>query len=103
MIEVEEQIRQLEEEVESAEGRMRCMDDQVSYSTLTVILSQRSEAGSPYRETFWDRVKDSVSVGWQGLVSFVVVFLGLWPLWLILGAAVFVWSRVRRRRKQKKA
>ena len=37
---VQEKIRVLEEEIDSKEGRLKYLDDQVAYSTLTVEMME---------------------------------------------------------------
>lgn len=101
ILEIEEQIRALTEEIESSEGRLKYLSDQVSFSTLNLMLNK--EKGYSYRPAvrgpFGERFKRAVSGGWNGLVSFALFLSSLWPLWLILGAVIPLWTRSRRKRK----
>jgi hypothetical protein len=99
ILEVEQYIRGLEEEIESAEGRLRYMDNQVSYSTLELTLSTEHR---PDPDRFSTRVGKALSAGWHGLVGFVVGLVYLWPL-LSVGAAVWLLIRRRIRRRKNKA
>ncbi|WP_435523582.1 DUF4349 domain-containing protein [Chryseobacterium indoltheticum] len=38
MLEIQENIRELEDEIDVAEGRLRFIDDRVNYSTLNLML-----------------------------------------------------------------
>lgn len=96
ILKVSEHIRQLEEEIESAEGRLRYLSDQVALSTLELQLMHRKEfVYKPDRRIdFFERLKESISDGWYGFVSFLLVLVRLWPFVLLLIA--FLWWLIRR-------
>ncbi len=99
IMEVEQYIRQLEEEIESAEGRLRYWDNQIAYSTLELNLSTE-QLVAPSKNTFITRLHRAVAVGWKGIVSIVVGLFYLWPLWLIgSGACWLIRWQIRRKRK----
>jgi len=101
VLEVEAQIRVLEEEIESAEGRLRLMSDQVNYSTLELTLIKEIEyTYTPdKRDRFFERVKEAFFTGWYVFVDVVLFVLAIWPLWIVLGMVVYF---VRRKKKNKK-
>lgn len=104
ILEVETYIRSLEEEIESAEGRLRLLGNQVDYSTLSLNLSQEKEIKPSPRDDFGHRMKIALSAGWAGFVSFVVMLFYVWPLWVIVAIVVFlvfytIRKQNRRRRK----
>ena len=105
IVQIEEAIRNLQEEIESSEGRLRYLNDCVSYSTLNLTISTEKDfAYKPVkRDNFWEKFKESVVEGWFGLVDFILALFGLWPfllvivpLWLIIRR----WFKKRRARKQ---
>ena len=98
ILEGEQYIRQIEEEIESAQGRLRYLDNQVSYSTLELTLSTE-QISTPGRNSFWSRLKKAFSSGWDGIVSFLIGLIYLWPFLLIVGV---VWALLRRRIKRRK-
>jgi len=101
ILEIEQQIRVIVEEIESSEGRLKYLSDQVSYSTLNLTLTK--EKGYTFhpavKGSFAERLKRSLSGGWNGLVSFALILIRLWPAWIILAAAVPLFRVYRRRRK----
>lgn len=101
ILEIEKYIRELEEEMESAEGKLRYMGDQVSYSTLTLTLQQDKDRLSAPGE-FWRRLGRSFSGGWEILKDVVLGILWLWPLWII-GGVIYIWVLVRNNRKRDKS
>jgi hypothetical protein len=106
IVEIEEAIRNLQEEIESSEGRLRYLNDCVNYSTLTLTISTEKDfAYKPTkRDNFWEKFKESVTEGWFGLVDFILELFGMWPyLFLIVPVCIFIrtWIKRRKARKQK--
>jgi hypothetical protein len=101
IIDIEENTRKLEEEIESAEGRLKYLTGQIDYSTLYVTLTQEKEFRfrPGRRGGFFERLKQSLSGGWYGLIDFSLFIVRLWPFWIILILAVALLRRFTRRRK----
>ena len=99
IINIEESIRVLEEEIESAEGRLKFLNDQVAYSTLNLRLFQKKEfvyKPKP-RDSFSERVKDSLNQSWAGVVEFVLMLITLWPFAVVAGIIIFLIIRKRKK------
>lgn len=98
---IEEEIRKIQEEIESKEGRLNYLKDQVSFSTLDINLYKEKEYiyKSQKQDQFWERVKRSLNDGWKFLVGLVLLVITIWPL-LIIAVVVFVIIK-RARKKQK--
>ncbi|MDD4972531.1 MAG: DUF4349 domain-containing protein [Paludibacter sp.] len=106
IIEIEESIRVLQEEIESTQGRLRYLNDCVDFSTLNMTLStQKDFTFKPVkRDSFWEKLKESMADGWYGLVDFILEFFGLWPyLILIIPLGFFIRRMIKKwkLRKQK--
>ena len=105
IITIEENIRNLQEEIESSEGRLKYLADQVSYSTLNVNLySEKEYVFKPEpQDNFWERFKTSLSDGWNSIVSFFLWTIGIWPF-IIIGFVVLYFVRPwwKKRRAAKK-
>jgi hypothetical protein len=103
ILEVEEYIRSLVEEIESAEGRLRYLSNQVAYSTLDLAISKENDYKfTPGRkENFVERLKEALSTGWDGFVDFIIFLLSAWPLWLILTGVIYLFVKWRQRKKRR--
>lgn len=106
IIAIEENIRNLQEEIESSVGRLKYLGDQVCYSTLNVNLySEKDYVFKPEpQDNFWERFKTSLSDGWNSIVSFFLWTIGIWPF-IIIGVVVLYVVRPwwKKRRDGKKA
>ncbi|HEY0651478.1 MAG TPA: DUF4349 domain-containing protein [Chryseosolibacter sp.] len=89
MLAVEEQIANVRSEIESMQGKINYLSDQVSFSTLTVRYYQLI---SP-QLGFGSRLLASVGTGWSGLLAFLIGLVSVWPFILILLASLWLISR----------
>jgi len=99
---IEENIRTLQEEIESQEGQLKFIDDQVTYSTLEIMLFTEKVLSKPTvsEETFFQRFKTSLANGWNMLVNVVLWCIMQWP-WLIVVTILIVMVKVYLRRRRK--
>jgi hypothetical protein len=107
ILQVQQYLRTIREEIDSFEGRLKYMNDRVSYSTITLkFYEQLDNVSKQPDRTFGSRMGEAFSWGWNGLVNFFLGIIYLWPLWLILGFTawliVFLIKRGNRRRKAAK-
>jgi hypothetical protein len=105
ILEVENEIRKIREEIEAAEGRLKYLNDRVSYSTVTLTIYQQAQYKyrPEHRSNFFERFYKGLDKGWKGLLSFVIGLAHIWPLLLAMGiAAYFIFRYLRRERKQSK-
>ncbi len=103
ILEIEEHIRNIEEEIESTEGSLRYLSNQVDYSTLKLEIKKVFEYTPEVRENFFEKVKQSLSGGWNGVVVIVLFFIQIWPLWIIIGLIYWLIRRITKKRKNKKS
>ena len=103
ILEIEEKIRALEEDIESATGRLKYLSDQVDYSTLDLTIStQKNFKYSPEkRDKFLERLKQSLSKGWFGLVDFFLILIHIWPIWIIGVLIFYAWRKYKMRSRRK--
>lgn len=96
---VESELARLREQIESKEGRLRYLKDQVSLSTLHITFYQTIEVEGPNFE-FFAKAANGFSNGFAGLMWFVIGLVNIWPFVLFL---VFsIWLTIREIRKPAK-
>lgn len=101
ILQIENEVRQLEEEIESTVGRLKYLKDQVGYSTLDLVLTKKKEFkfDPEPQDSFFERFKQSLSNGWNAFVNFILLLFRLWPFWLILPVLIYFIRRYKRRKK----
>ena len=102
LLEIQEKIRGLEEEIESSEGRLRYIDDQVSYSTLDLTLIREKPRNTVTSKIgFGSRLVDSIANGWNIFVNFSLEIVSLWPFLFIIPIIILFWKKWRKRKSKK--
>lgn len=97
---------QLLDYVTEQEGRVRALEealadigDDVTYSTLTVGLSEVEALGSDAGESALSRMGSAFATGWTGFVELVMTLvlfvIVLWPVLIVVGVIIgaIVWRR----------
>lgn len=90
LLAVQEQLRVVREEIESVEGRLRYLNNQIDYCTIQLSLYDW-DWSAPDQPGFLADAGAALANGWYGLLAFLATLLGLWPLWLGGGAAYALW------------
>ena len=103
ILEIEEKIRALEEEIESTTGQLLYLSDLVDYSTLDLTISQQRtfKYNPAKRDKFSEKVKQSFSKGWFGLVDFFLFVINIWPFWIILILIIYAWKKYKMKVRRK--
>ncbi|MGH1516293.1 DUF4349 domain-containing protein [Chryseobacterium sp. JK1] len=102
MLEIQENIRELEDEIDVAEGRLRFIDDRVNYSTLNLNLyKEKVRSSATSKIGFGSRFIDSLTEGWNSFVSFLLGMVSLWPFFLIIPFMVLLWRKWKSGKKDK--
>jgi hypothetical protein len=95
MIEIEEQIGDLREEIEAAEGRWRLMKNQVALSTLRIRMYEEHISTSSITK----QIKEGFLEGWRGFIQVCMVLVYSWVFLLL---AAIGWIIYRRRKLNRK-
>lgn len=103
ILEIEEKIRALEEEIESTTGQLLYLSDLVDYSTLDLTISQQRtfKSNPAKRDKFSEKVRQSFSKGWFGLVDFFLFVINIWPFWIILILIIYAWKKYKMKVRRK--
>lgn len=92
IIELEREINEVRNEIESMEGRIKYLANQVSFSTLDLTIS------SPYDDKYeqpglFQRLKTSFSSGWSLFLSLVFGIVNIWPLLFLVPVSIFLYRK----------
>lgn len=95
ILDVEREIGKLREDIETSEGKLKYLKDQVSFSTLNISFYKSISNES----SFTRKLKNAMSDGYESIKSFFIGILANWPL-VIVVFFVFVWFRRRMKKKK---
>jgi Domain of unknown function (DUF4349) len=97
---VEEQIRVIREEIEAKEGRQKYLNDQVSFSTITVSFYQETETSSAPEQPFYVKIWKNFVEGWSSFLNMIIGLFYLIPYILLLFGLFYLIRKWWRRRKE---
>ncbi|KMQ63135.1 hypothetical protein ACM46_14445 [Chryseobacterium angstadtii] len=101
MIEIQETIRELEDEIDVAEGRLRFIDDRVNYSTLNLgLYKEKVRSSATSKIGFGSRFADSVTEGWNSFVTFLLGIISFWPFLLLIPLIILMWRKLKACKKK---
>ncbi|MFT6971621.1 MAG: flagellar biosynthesis chaperone FliJ [Roseivirga sp.] len=98
ILNIERQLNQIRSEIESQEGRLKYLNDQVDMSTIQLTAYQIKPYTYEAEEIdgFGQKIKQSIANGWSSLIGGIIWVISLWPLALIIVLVVIL---IKRRRK----
>lgn len=99
ILEIERELSVIREEIESKEGRLKYLSNQVSYSTLSIYF-YKTEVENGITQSYGSKMLQAVKGGWQGISTFVLGLIYIWPFILLVILVIFL---IRRWQKRKNA
>lgn len=103
ILEIEENIRVLQEEIESTEGSFKLLKDKIAFSNLQVEIVKKKEFiyKPGQQDKFFERVKKSLHNGWISIVDFLIWSITLWPYLILFTVVILIFKRIRKKRRSK--
>lgn len=103
ILKVEKELKGLREDIESKEGRLNFLNDQVNYSSIRLSIYQKINLPeSAYqRPSFFGRIGGAFQAGWYSLLDFTIRLIYIWPF-VLLSIFSFIWLiRLLKKRRKK--
>lgn len=99
IMEVEAQLNGVRAEIESIEGRLKFLDNQTSYSTLSINFYKLSTQ----LHGFGFRFTEGFKQGWNAFIEFLLAIVSLWPfIFIVLPTFLFLLNRWKKWRSRTK-
>ncbi|KAA6441352.1 DUF4349 domain-containing protein [Dyadobacter flavalbus] len=95
ILSIEKELGTIRTEIESTEGQLKLLTDEVQYSTLKIKFYKISSTPA----VFSYQVKSSIVTGWENLLSALLAVINIWPFLLITIALYIAFSRRRKRKR----
>ncbi|MDJ0365974.1 DUF4349 domain-containing protein [Hymenobacter sp. H14-R3] len=101
ILDIEEKLGEVRETIEATESRLKTLNDEVAYATITLTLYQPVTQTMPDAPilSLGSRAAEAFYDGWQLLISLLLGVLNLWPL--VLGVGMAGWWLWRRRQAKR--
>ncbi|MBQ4821534.1 DUF4349 domain-containing protein [Aquimarina sp. MMG016] len=95
ILKAEEKLSGLQEEIESAQGRLNYLGNRVAYSTIQLDMYESvipKEEPSIYEPTYLDKATKGLTFGWSLVESVSLIMFYIWPF-LLLGFMIYMYFR----------
>ncbi len=104
VLNVQSEINGIQEEIESAAGRINYLQHSSALSTINLTFYQviNATAKDSDKPSYSTKISDAFSVGWKWIGELFVIFVSIWPL-LLLTFVVYIFYRKMRKPKMKQA
>lgn len=96
IVAINEQLTNLRADIESIEGRLKYLENQVSYSTLEINIHQKTRMSG----RFFSEISTGFSEGWQIFLQLLSLLSYLWVIILVVVIAWRLGLYFRRRKRQ---
>ena len=101
ILQVQNEINEIQEEIESAAGRINYLSNASAMSTINLTFYQvvNASAKDADHAGFWTKTKEAFASGWNGLGDVLVGIVYIWPLLIGIVLAVFLIKRISLKKK----
>ena len=108
MIAIEERLTEVQTQLNQAKRALASMDTDVAYSTINLTINEvRDYTPNTYKESFFERVKRSITESWSGFGDFlqdaVIAIIYLIPFLILVAIIASVIILIVRRSNKKRA
>ncbi|WP_240723613.1 DUF4349 domain-containing protein [Flavobacterium sp. J27] len=100
ILEIEKELSTIREEIEVAEGRLKYLENRVAMSTISIEMYTEKPEGTGNRISYGNKMWNAITSGFNGLSSFFLGLLHIWPFILIF-VVLFIFVRRKIRNKKK--
>ncbi|MFP4556101.1 MAG: DUF4349 domain-containing protein [Bacteroidales bacterium] len=102
ILKIETKLAEVRSNIESLEGRVRYLNNRVSYSTIHVEMYQEINYTYTHKpvDSLGQRFKKSILGGWNGLVYFILFLFRIWPIWTVGIIAGLIALRINKKKEK---
>lgn len=99
ILKIEKEISIIREDIESTEGRLRYLSNQVGFSTLHITYYEHKATAGFH---FGGKMGEALEDGGMGFLWFLIGLTRLWPLWFLTALVWYAIYKMIKRRQNRK-
>jgi hypothetical protein len=102
---VQTNINNIQEEIESAAGRIQHLGHSAAFSTIQLTYYQviNANAGDNENPSFFVEVRNAFQNGWSWIGGLFVGLVTIWPIFIVLAFAYMVYKKIKQSTRAKEA
>jgi hypothetical protein len=93
MLSIESQLGNVRAEIESMEGRLNFLNNQVAFSTIKISYYELTGVDFGFASKFVHSTKN----GWDNLLTFLIAMINVWPFLMLMGIGAVLYMRYKKR------
>jgi len=97
VLQVQNEVDNIQQQIESAAGRVSFLNNQTAYSTINLSFYQPMEGYTPgdTNPSFFTKLANAFKTGGSWIAELFVGLVSIWPLLLIVLGIYFGWKKLR--------
>ena len=99
ILDVEEQLRQIREDIDAAEGKLRYLKARIGESTINLSIYEELPYQRMPEQSFFGRLAKAFVEGWHGLLEIILGLVSAWSFLLLLALVVWFLRRWWKKRQ----
>ena len=99
ILEIEKQISEIREEIESKQGQLKYIESRVSESRVSIEFYKTVAEKQSVKVSFGSKILSSIESGFNELSGFFLWIISVWPFIILFGVLAYY---IRKRLKRKK-
>lgn len=99
MLAIEKELATIREEIEAQQGRLKFLQNRVAQSTIIIEFYKKQEVEVAGTQSYGSKMGDAVKSGFNGLSSFFLGLLYMWPIILIFVIAYTIYLKKIKKKK----
>jgi len=93
MLSIESQLGNVRAEIESMEGRLNFLNNQIAFSTIKISYYELTGVDFGFASKFVHSIKN----GWDNLLTFLIAMINVWPFLMLMGIGAALYMRYKKR------
>ncbi len=98
ILKVRHYLSTIQEDIESAEGQLKYMENQTNYSTITLHIKENTN--KKIKNSIWQQIKQGLQFGWQLMIYVFLAIFYIWPVWILLVIIIFAVKRQKNKKSK---
>lgn len=96
VLSIEKELGDIRTEIESLEGQLKFLADQVQFSTLRISFYKNTSTPT----VFTYQIRAAFAKGWENLLAIFILAIDVWPFLLLLAGLWFGFRKLSKRRSK---
>ena len=98
ILNVQSEINGIQEEIESASGRIEYLNHSSSFSTINLTFYQilNATVADPTKPSFSAKFSSAFRDGWVWIQEVFIILVSLWPLLMVVAGVFLIYRRTRK-------